>query len=683
MKISLHKYAPYILVIAFAFFAAYGVHLKTRSDYAHAIQKYKESRHAETLQLQEKVQGLFTQIYQNIRTISLLPGVKKIGLHGENFDADAKESVQQIYNNLASNVAVSEVYIVQSTIDSDQQDSKTGKPQEPILMFDDSTGQKEENKSGDPPKQEEVETYEYRQFRDFIIPYFKLHNPKIDTIDKLNIPVISGKDVITCDNTDYNRTLNDADRKGVMFNVPFYGEDGSLKGTISAIVRNNAIRDMLPKTDHALVNTKAGYYVLASEGGTQTQSINQILDGKANARLIYSEVLPINFPETNSQWLLWVGYPDDKFLQSAEVKAISTFEYASYGVIFVLSVVAVATVIMIRRNIKAVQINNQMLEKKVAERAAEIQQMAEAQAELQRKALQEKADADYLAGIERKKLIQSLASNFEKQIGGVVDLLAASAHQLKANAENLSLVASTTCEEAKHVEDATRKANLNVTSVSESADQLRLAIREISQRVSESSMITLQAVERSRQSNQTVGGLSVAAEKIGDVAKLIQDIAGQTNLLALNATIEAARAGEAGKGFAVVASEVKNLANQTEKATGEISQQINAIQGASQIMVNDIHEITKIIERINEISTNVAGAVEEQNVATQQIAMNTENASHSTQEVFQSIQQVTLGAQNSGNATQQLLMASNNLAGQAEKLRTEITQFLEGILQGA
>lgn len=76
----------------------------------------------------------------------------------------------------------------------------------------------------------------------------------------------------------------------------------------------------------------------------------------------------------------------------------------------------------------------------------------------------------------------------------------------------------------------------------------------------------------------------------------------------------AARAGVAGRGFAVVASEVKALAEQTAKATGEIGQQITGIQAATQESVNAIKEISGTIEKLSEISSTIAAAVEEQGV---------------------------------------------------------------------
>src|SRR4029453_8335354 len=96
------------------------------------------------------------------------------------------------------------------------------------------------------------------------------------------------------------------------------------------------------------------------------------------------------------------------------------------------------------------------------------------------------------------------------------------------------------------------------------------------------------------------------------VIKVITAIAEQTNLLALNATIEAARAGEMGKGFAVAASGVKALAQETARATEDISQRVQAIQGDPGGAVLAIEEISQVIARISDFQTTIASAVEEQ-----------------------------------------------------------------------
>jgi methyl-accepting chemotaxis protein len=176
-----------------------------------------------------------------------------------------------------------------------------------------------------------------------------------------------------------------------------------------------------------------------------------------------------------------------------------------------------------------------------------------------------------------------------------------------------------------------------------------------------------------------MAGLSAAAERIGEAVKLISAIAAQTNLLALNATIEAARAGEAGRGFAVVASEVKGLAGQTAKATDEIRAQIEDVQNATQTAVQAISGISGQIGRINEASTAIAAAIEEQGAATQEITNSTQRAAQSAQEVSANIAGVTERVDQTGRTASSVLTAANDLQAQAGELKAEVDRFLASI----
>ena len=112
------------------------LYFKYQQDLAQAkeIFRYKSSQSAKAVA--GNVDQSFQQIYQNLRTISYLPSVRKIDRHGENLDGDGRATIQQIYNNIKTNVAVSEVYIVPASLDPERIDPVTGKPEAPILMFD-------------------------------------------------------------------------------------------------------------------------------------------------------------------------------------------------------------------------------------------------------------------------------------------------------------------------------------------------------------------------------------------------------------------------------------------------------------------------------------------------------------------------------------------------------------------
>ncbi len=280
---------------------------------------------------------------------------------------------------------------------------------------------------------------------------------------------------------------------------------------------------------------------------------------------------------------------------------------------------------------------------------------------------------------QRKAEMQKLADSFEAAVGEIVETVSSASTELEASASTLTATAERAQEVTTMVAAASEEASTNVQSVASATEEMASSVNEISRQVQELARMASEAVDQARKTNDRVSELSKAAARIGDVVELINTIAGQTNLLALNATIEAARAGEAGRGFAVVASEVKALAEQTAKATGEIGQQITGIQAATQDSVGAIKEISGTIERLSEISSTIAAAVEEQGAATQEISRNVQQAAQGTQQVSSNITDVQRGASETGSASSQVLSAAQSLSSDSNRLKLEVGKFLNSV----
>ncbi|GAB5405114.1 MAG: PAS domain S-box protein [Aureliella sp.] len=263
--------------------------------------------------------------------------------------------------------------------------------------------------------------------------------------------------------------------------------------------------------------------------------------------------------------------------------------------------------------------------------------------------------------------VASIADN-ASALAGASEELSSVSTQMSANAEETS-------SQANVVSSASDEVSQNVQTTATGVEELNAAIREIAKNASDAARVSQQAVSIVDTTNTTIAKLGDSSTEIGKVVKVITSIAEQTNLLALNATIEAARAGEAGKGFAVVANEVKELAKETAKATEDISHKIETIQSDTGGAVEAIQKITEVINQINDISSTIASAVEEQTATANEMGRNVAEASKGANEIASNITSVASAADSTSQGAANSQQAASELSRMAAELQELVSRF--------
>ena len=264
----------------------------------------------------------------------------------------------------------------------------------------------------------------------------------------------------------------------------------------------------------------------------------------------------------------------------------------------------------------------------------------------------------------------------ESDLGVMISEVQRACDLVCTEASNSAAAASSITRKTDSLVSQAGSASRDISQLAEAIEGLAKSSNEIGHQVRRADNLTDSANKSAALAGRSVDGLKKSSAEIDNVVKLISAVARQTNLLALNAKIEAARAGEAGRGFAVVAAEVKTLSQETQKATENIAQRIDAIQRDAVACFEAVRQITDVIEVIRPLFGAVAAAVEQQNAATAAVARNANETLCFAGAVSESAAEIAAAASGASAHGKTVEQHGQHVISLAEKLKMRVTIFL-------
>lgn len=206
------------------------------------------------------------------------------------------------------------------------------------------------------------------------------------------------------------------------------------------------------------------------------------------------------------------------------------------------------------------------------------------------------------------KMTQQIAESAQKtaSLGESMQAMKESMEEVNSGSNDTAEAVQSQLNQTEEIQAMVEQVEKGTENIIDSMNQNKEAIAQGNANVGILVKQAEETVESGKKVTEELSQLDTYMSQMNSILDIINSITSQTSLLALNASIEAARAGDAGRGFAVVASEISQMAQQTKDSTVQISQLIENVSNAIQMVVEVSSSMISMIESQNETTEKTA-----------------------------------------------------------------------------